>query len=320
MNNRDARPPSQEHAAMIDFAHVGLHKCGSTFLQHSLFKHHPELYVVGKEGGTCQHHTLSKRLFDLDQTEPSAFDPEHFRQVFQRGIAAEEPPQHVKGISSEQFSGKMLSGKRSYLIAERIRSVFGPVKIIIIFRHPLRWIESAYSTYLRQRGTASYRQFLENLGNPGHEHYAGDKLCFRQLLNKYHSLFGESQVLALPYELLTENPEAFNQRISAFLGIRHLSLDKLEEVGVINPRLEPFDGWLIRNLNKVWLPKPDGKKIHLGRTYAKLRRDARFSYPEWLNAQFRTSWAIKQFRIYELIRQYDYTLYPADLSAYNYKI
>jgi hypothetical protein len=304
---------------MIDFAHVGLHKSGSTFLQYSFFKNHPELYVVGKEGGTCQNPGLTKRLLALNQTEPDHFEPEAFRKAFHQGIQAENPHQPVKGISNEQLSGKMLSGRRADLIAERIHAVFGPVKVILIFRHPVRWIESVYSTYIRQRGTVSYQQFLKNLGDPRQEHYAGDKLNFKKLLYKYYSLFGEERVLPLPYELLRQNPEALNQRISAFLGIRHRSLDNLKEVGVINPRLEPFDEWLIRNLNKIWLPKPSGKKIHLGRTYAKLRRDTGFSYPEWLNAQFRTSWQVQQFRIYELIQQYDYALYPPDLAAYNYQ-
>ena len=125
---------------IIEFAHVGLQKTGSTWLQKDLFSKHPDLTVLGS---TAKNENLTKvRPVLFDFLDPN-FNKENFLQQF-NSLQDLFPEKSINGISDENLSGHIYTGKNSVVIADNLYDIFGDLKIILILRNPVTYIQSAY--------------------------------------------------------------------------------------------------------------------------------------------------------------------------------
>ena len=110
--------------------------------------------MAGKSN-TRQKAALLKTLW---LSEPGDYDVDEARQGFQRLISLYETEGKVVGFSEECWSGHGITGHNALLAPERIRDIFGPIKILLILRHPVTYIYSQYNQFIKQGGAVTLRQ------------------------------------------------------------------------------------------------------------------------------------------------------------------
>lgn len=207
-------PPTSVWTDEADMlVHVGLHKCGSTWLQRYMFDS-SEIGFVSPWGKLA-----SLAVTEFVTVDPLNFDTERVRARF---LAAAKPIGEGQTIvlSHEALSSRPHHG--SYYapyVADRIQSVFPSSRILMIFREQKSLIHSLYGEHLRNGGMATLPEFI----GTGSEPPGFTGLCalsffeFDNLYDMYRDRFGVDRVLALPLEMLSEQPDDFVRRICAFV-------------------------------------------------------------------------------------------------------
>lgn len=219
---------------MIHFAHVGLFKTASTWLQSAVFAAHPQLVVVGAQPDSPVAR-VSTNLLVLEKRHE--FDPERHRAVFRDEIARHGTSSaRVVGISNEALAGHMITGYGAGLVAERLREVFGRIKIFLVLRHPFDYIRSMYNQYVKQGGALPLRALLADATIPGKA--IPRRVDFPALVETYHDVFGPANVLVLPFELLKEDPERFLAHLWDFLEVEPIGPTQFL-ASTRNPSLSP---------------------------------------------------------------------------------
>lgn len=208
--------------------HVGLHKCGSTWLQQNMFDNAKIGFVSpwGKLPGIA--------VTEFVAIDPLAFDGAAVRA---RLDAAAKLPAGSKNqtlvLSHEALSSRPHHG--SYYateVAARLHKAFPDARVLVIFREQVSLIHSLYGEHLRNGGRLTLREFI-GTGNepPG---FTGlcqlTFFCFDRLIEMYRATFGEANVLALPLEMLPTEPTRFVEDICSFGGGTYCELPTAEKV------------------------------------------------------------------------------------------
>jgi hypothetical protein len=231
--------------------HIGYHKTGTSYLQRYLFFRDPPVDFVAPwtviSGEAIERFVL---------THPARFDPAAVRSEFEARLT-EKDSSLVPVISHEDLCGvPMLARYYGFQVADRLRQTFPNAKILITIREQKSALRSIYGQYIRQDGEWPIQTFL-GTGNepPGFAPICRlDHLEYDLLANHYIRLFGDRQVLVLPFELLAKNPIEFQQAIHDFAGTgatAHAPFDR--ELG----GLGAYSLKLMRRLNKVIRQPPD---------------------------------------------------------------
>jgi hypothetical protein len=231
--------------------HIGYHKTGTSYLQRYLFFKTPPANFVAPwtvtSGEAIQHFVL---------THPARFDPVAVRSAFREKIAPENSAL-IPVISHEDLCGvPMLARYYGFQVADRLRQTFPDAKILITIREQKSALRSIYGQYIRQDGEWPIHMFLGN-GNepPGFAPICRlDHLEYDLLASHYVRLFGEGQVLVLPFELLAKDPIQFQQYIHDFAGTGATAHDKFERELA---GLGAYSLKLMRRLNKFVRQPPD---------------------------------------------------------------
>jgi len=208
--------------------HVGLHKCGSTWLQHTMFDNAHIGFVSpwGKLPAIA--------VTEFVAIEPLAFDGAAVRA---RLDAAAKLPAGSRNqtlvLSHEALSSRPHHG--SYYapeVAARLNEVFPDARVLVIFREQVSLIHSLYGEHLRNGGRLTLREFIgtgnEPLGFSGLCQLTF--FCFDRLIEMYRDIFGEANVLALPLEMLSTDPTRFVEGICSFGGGTYCELPTTRKV------------------------------------------------------------------------------------------
>lgn len=296
--------------ASIAFAHVGLHKTATTWLQTTVFSQNPHLVTISPRSHLD---TLSLDLHRLWTTNDLQFDSEAWQADFSSNLAALQQANKVMGVSNENLSGHMLTGERATLLADRLQAVFGEIKIILVLRHPVDYVRSAYVQYVKLGGTMSLKQLLTDATIPGKA--LPNKLDFQALIKMYQTRFGCENVLVLPYELLVENVEDFLSRLWGFLGVTPAGMP---DTTTKNPSVSQLGLSLMRLGNKL------GSNRRLVRRRVQLfdrRWLHHISQPLHIKADY-----LRQFKgghlypgFVEILHEENYRIWQGGLARFNYR-
>lgn len=205
----------------VQFLHIGDYKTGTTWLQRHVLGADDRIYLVG-EGGDELEAELWAALETL--TYATEFDAEQWAARFS-GLMRERSIQRsvIAGISRESLiCGDPFHFHNWREMAQRLRQVFGPVKIIITFRNIKTLLPSLYSTYIKIGGTKSMKDLFLDPARLQHFH---ERLNYSEIKTYYINLFGEENCLFLNYEELRQSPEKFVGGFYEFIGLQPPSIE-----------------------------------------------------------------------------------------------
>ena len=162
-------------------------------------------------------------------------DAYHFRK--------EKTPAEILGkctpgkniISHEAFIGgdasleHFMNGK---LIATRLSGIFPQAKVLFVIRNQYDLAISLYKQYVHLGGRKPLHNFLryndgsfETIAKKWLSGISINQLDYKPAIDHYVNLFGEENVLVLPFELLQKSNHAFVQKISNWMGVEDVQFD-----------------------------------------------------------------------------------------------
>lgn len=201
--------------------HVGYPKTGSTWLQHTVFD--------DKNAGFVRPWTSQSNIGGADRVidefiiaNAFSFNPQLTRKIFEPGLQRAITQNCVPVLSEELLVGNHVHGKYwGKEVADRLHNVFPEAKILIFIREQKAMIKSSYGQYLKPGGTATIQRYI---GSGGTQRSGFGPICqldyleYNFLIEYYQNVFGEKNVLVLPFELLKMDQLTVANRIIRFAG------------------------------------------------------------------------------------------------------
>lgn len=215
-------------------AHIGLGKTGSTYLQRHYFSklnlsffstespfEWPQALNFIREGNTLWYHDINNcsQIFAKDARQ------DFYRKKIQLRLNKwlKNTERFKAEISNEQpwiISAEGLCGLSSDICALHMPLLqnAGISKIIFITRKQVDYAQSLWRQFLlKEDRFAKFVPFEILFGNG--EETGIVELDWNQYIKSMDTCFGNNNVLVLPYELMTESPLIFVDRINRFLEI-----------------------------------------------------------------------------------------------------
>jgi hypothetical protein len=235
--------------------HIGIHKTGSTSLQHFLFDNRSSLTAAGfyypvegayywhgqRSQSLLSHSILNKRPAYLAHVD---FDMSQCISDIKRDVAASPSPQVI--ISSEHFS-EASSTKQFASILEVFSDLFKTINIVVYLRRQDLWLESNWSQLVKDGYINMTFEEFARKEEPNN---------YYELVRSLADVFGKSNVIVRPFER-----EQFyrNDLIRDFMHVLGMDIDtSVERLTQLNtsPPVELIE--LLRHLNKT-LTKIEGR-------------------------------------------------------------
>lgn len=221
--------------------HVGYPKAASTTLQKNLFHDHSEMtnlgiYPTGNIGKDSEHSVsrnapvlrdprISQLYHALIQDDGIIFEKEKAILIWNALISDYQKDNHTTVLSHEGFLSARFANPELVEKGRRIYEVCPQAKILIILRSQVSMLTSLYRdhpfdprTLSSQPKPVTFSKWLDiDLKTPRAS--LSNTLLFDRVIRVYEQIFSESQVLALPLELLQANREDFAKQLSLFLEV-----------------------------------------------------------------------------------------------------
>ncbi len=203
-----------EHPAPGHLIHIGYAKAGSTFLQ-EWFAAHPELaYVKGGFGGFSSIWDVARQGARLQ------------RRVVYRVTSSEQlsVPSARAGIPGHRGDNWGFTAEAQTAVCSTLAGLFPNARILLVTRGFRSVSLSGYSQYVRRGGSRDLESLMRDA--------VPDDLLWNydRVVGLYETAFG-GRLIAMPYELLRDDPERFIAELQNELG--------LSEPGPIPPRMNP---------------------------------------------------------------------------------
>ena len=230
---------------ILDFIHVGDYKTGTTWLQRSVLSFHPEIKYLGD---IFKKKELQEALRELVDKRDLDFSAINLRKKFIRNFEKEKKKIH--GISREALSqSNYITGENAKRNAERLKEVFGNVKIIYVIREQISMLASIYSQYIKMGGTRNFRDwFLDPIECPG----IIERLKYDKNIDMYCEIFGKKNVKVLLFEELKYDKKIFLKKLYTFIGCKNTNFQYVENYNLVNPSLTTFGAFFSKNLHKLF--------------------------------------------------------------------
>lgn len=235
---------------MLDFIHVGDYKTGTTWLQQYGFRLHPDIYYLGDY---FENRAYNRLFHDLIDARDLDFDADFLRWQFSEEIA-KEPIQGKKvGVSREVLSQtNFITGENARRNAERLKAVFGSVKIIYVIREQISMLNSIYSQYVKMGGTLDFEDFIFD---PIQAKGLINRLQYDKNIAMYQDVFGVENLHVALFEEFDHNKSFFLRKTYEFIGCE--KIDHFPETGKkkVNTSLTT-GGCLIQRLLNRYVRNP----------------------------------------------------------------
>ncbi len=198
---------------MQPLLHIGYHKTATTWLQEYVFANAKAGFYRVVRPEVLQSSFARINAF--------GFEPEVVREEFEPGIREAQARNLVPVLSAERLSGSPHSGGHdSKIIADRLVDVFPKARVLVVIREQASMLVALYKQYVKMGGPGSLQQYVT--APPGDHRvplFRFDFLEYHRLIGYYQGLFGVTNVLVLPYELVQTQPQDFLERIGEFLDV-----------------------------------------------------------------------------------------------------
>lgn len=230
---------------MVDVVlHIGLHKTGTSTLQHQFFP-------------ACQRMRLLLTLVPemqafvalITRKDPLYFDPEQARQVLEPVLSREHP----NVLSNESFSGPPYAGiieaglDHRWPVLMNLKSVFPQARTMIVLRRQDGLARSLYRQYLKAGGTRGIRRFYGFA--EGHPPLMTlDRFVFGPYIDAVEKAFPHG-LLILTFEEFVADQCKFLQKVTNFIGVEQPNIQLKTENST---RLGSLGMGLSRQLNRLF--------------------------------------------------------------------
>ena len=199
LNTLFSRPP---------LIHIGYPKCLSTWLQKKLF--------IPQNGYSIALDPLEAKISFIDPA-PFRYTPLTPETFIKKKQICEST---IPVITAESLAGNLYcGGYDAQLNADRLHQSIPIAKILIVIREQRSLIRSLYKTQVNwgmpQKITELLAPQKHNLSPVFNLNY----LCFDGLINYYQEIYGNDNVLILPYELFLQKPHYFVHLINKHCNI-----------------------------------------------------------------------------------------------------
>ncbi len=222
--------------------HVGLGKTGTTFLQKKVF---PFIENNFYGGVFTQTPSVLDKISDLiyknDMKFYKSIEIENTKNKVNNFVQTLKEENII--YSDEGFVAQpYYKNSNNNNVNNAIKQIFPNAKIFFVFRKQSDWIYSYYchlskvgkfNNYTSLDNYMGYKQgvFTKN------GHLDINQLNWGIIYNKYAKLFGENNVLAIPYELMKEAPVEFLSKFYEFFGIESYYPESFEKVNARSEKL-----------------------------------------------------------------------------------
>jgi len=232
--------------------HIGYHKTATTWLQKRLFISKNRVFEPVSKND-IGHSTLTEYfIYDDEGYLLSPFDYNEVRiqnEVEVIKSSKNKFESKIPVISHERLSGDPHSGGfDAKKIALMLKKYFPESKILIIIREQKSFILSNYFQYLSMGGTNSLEKYLNTKYDGIRPFFTPNHIKYLPLITEYYNLYGEENVLVLPYEMFRDKPSLFIDNFSRFLNVE-ISVEKDNFEVVLNKKQFHFVIYYMRFLN-----------------------------------------------------------------------
>ncbi len=182
-------------------------------MQKRMFPAIPGIDFLGKRYGQPELAWAEQVRDALCRKHCFDFAPDDVHAILRRHGKAGDG--RLRVLSNESLTGELwranIDCKRN---ADRIKQTFPTAKILIVVRRQISHLESLYKQYLLTGGLLPMTEFLT--ANTHHLQFDISSLCYDRLVEYYIGLFGRERVEVLPYELMSDNAQAFSDAVCDF--------------------------------------------------------------------------------------------------------
>lgn len=201
-----------------DLLHIGMPRCGSSFLQAHVFPKHPDILLARSQ----PINRLFRQMLDYEYT----CDPQQIHHALAEHVQAlRQNTDDTRRVvfSWEGFCGDMYSGLGRRHVADLCAQVFGKTRVLLVLREQYALLYSIWNHYVAEGGTMRLKRFLSERPSPGRFHRPSS--LFTRVQYDAHTahlfdLFGKDNVTVLFMEDLQKNPDDFLQAVYRAAGAR----------------------------------------------------------------------------------------------------
>ncbi len=246
------KPPSMVAERSGLLIHAGYPKTGSSWIQRFLFQNSDAGFAplfgedVSMRGAVMKVMILPNAL---------VFDPIDSLKHFHPAILEVTGKGLVPVLSHERLAGTPHSGGYdSKELANRLAAVFPGAKVLLVIREQKSMIVSTYKQYVRNGGPCSLGGYLRPPRSDGRMPlFDFGYFEYHRLVGYYQELFGQANVLVLPYEQFRDDPKGFVWTIVTFAGAkaRPGTVEGLSYSTREYPGLSGFSIAIKRRLNRI---------------------------------------------------------------------
>ncbi|MCP4155720.1 MAG: hypothetical protein GY757_48795, partial [bacterium] len=204
--------------------HVGFSKTGTTTLQKNLFNNHSQIHYLGKR---YDDKKLEIELHKLIMQETLVYDPSELKKHYNEVIRPKADESKKIILLSDEMLLSYSKARDKGIVAQRLKEVFEPSKIVITIRSQYEILKAAYLSRGRLQLNVppkysglhvTFNQWLELAEKNVERSYLGH-IDYLKTIDYYARLYGKENVCVLLLEEFIQNTEAHIQKLTDFLEI-----------------------------------------------------------------------------------------------------